>query len=146
MINFFYGAGLLVAITNFVILINFKEIFALTEWFYKFKKVAGRNPLESDFRNQGDKEVILMWSNIVIFTLLWMIFGLLTSDWIIFIAIFITNIFFNFLKRKLDNLDKIKYFLSFLKTFIGTATVSFLVINHFHLHIDLTRYLISLFQ
>lgn len=130
--DFFYGIGLFVVIFNVITLFRHRRIFETTEWLIKFKKVTNRNPTDGDFREKGDKDLLLFWSFTVVFTVIWMFFGLLSSEWMIFIGIFLMNIFLNYNKKIFAKISKIKLFLSFIKSFIGISIIMYLVVSHFH--------------
>lgn len=135
--DFFYSIGLFIIILNLASLIQYKKIFDITEWLSKYKLVTGKNPVIEDFRNKNDHDLLLFWSFTVVSTVLWMLFGLLSNQWIIFLFIFLINIALNSIKKIFSSIKKVKLFLTFIKSFIGLSIIIFLVLNHFHFKLDL---------
>ena len=146
MSDIFYGIGLVIIGLNLAVLLRYKKIFEINEWLAGYKKVMGRNPGKSDFRSQSDLEILLSWSFTVVITVLWMFFGLLSKYWVIFILIFCFNILLNYLSKKLNKYKRVRFLLKFIKSIVMVSIISFLVINHFHLKMDLLEGLKSFFK
>lgn len=132
--DFFYSIGLFIIILNLASLLQYKKIFSITEWLSKYKLVTGRNPAIKDFRDKSDHDILLFWSFTVVSTVIWMLFGLLSNQWIIFLLLFLFNIILNSAKKIFSSVLKIKLSLTFIKSFIGLSIIIFLVINHFRLN------------
>lgn len=139
--DIFYSIGLLIIILNIVTILKYERIFDITEWLFRYKNVTGRNPIVENFRNKEDHDLLLFWSCTVVLTVIWMLFGLLSSDWIIFLFVFLFNIFFNYTKKLFSEIRKVKMFITLIKSFIGLFIIIFLVINHFHIQLDLMKVL-----
>jgi len=81
----------------------------------------------------------------LLYIVIWMLIGLFTVQWVAFLAILI----FNF--GIINPLSKIKKYSMFytvihwLNSIIGFAFAVFVIINHYHLHIDLTELFFRLF-
>jgi hypothetical protein len=140
MSDIFYGVGFLIILLNISCLFKYRRIFEVKEWLFKYKKVTGKNPTKDDFRNKNDIELLLTWSYTVIVTVIWMIFGLLSTNWIIFIILFMSNILLNAVSNLLDKYQSIKLFIKFIKSLIVTIVITFLIVNHYHLKIDIFQY------
>ena len=65
-------------------------------------------------------------ANCMLGYLIWNLFGLLTGQWVLFVILLLLSL-----------LPKNNVFLTFLNGFISLAILIFLVINQYHLHIDL---------
>jgi hypothetical protein len=135
--DFFYSIGLFIIILNLASLLQYKKIFDITEWLSKYKLVTGKNPVIEDFRNKGDHDLLLFWSFTVVSTVMWMLFGLLSNQWGVFLFIFLVNIALNSAKKIFSSIRKIKLLLTFIKSFIGLSIIVFLVLNYFHFKLDL---------
>ena len=66
--------------------------------------------------------------------------GLLSTNWIIFIILFMSNILLNAVSNLLDKYQSIKLFIKFIKSLIVTIVITFLIVNHYHLKIDIFQY------
>lgn len=67
---------------------------------------------------------------------IWGMVGLITSQWVLFLAMFIIGI-----------ITPNKYIVTrWINAFISFLLLTFMLINKFHLHIDLGNYLISLIR
>jgi len=144
--DIFYGVGFLVILLNILCLFRNKRIIEVNDWLSKYKKIIGRNPNKDDFRNKEDLETLLLWSFTVVITLFWMILGLLSKNWSIFLIIFGLNILANYLSKLFSRYIIIISFLKLIKSIVMISLISFLVINHFHLKIDIINYLKSIFN
>lgn len=142
--HIFYFFGLIVLLLNIYSISKYKRVFELREWLIKFKKVTGRNPVATDYRKSDDKEVLVAWSSCVVSTSFWTFFGLLTKSWYIFLALMIFNTLLNLLCRVFGEFSKTSYFLTFIKSIILLLITGFLIINHFHLHLDIWKILKSI--
>lgn len=142
MSSFYYGIGLFVVLLNIIVLFNHTLIFNTVDWAFKFKKVTKRNPQVKDFTEGLCFNSLLFWSFTVVVSVSWIIIGILSGLWFIYLGLLLSNITFNRLSKLFDRMPNIRRKLMFTKCLILTAVISFLVLNHFHFKIDL----ISFFQ
>ncbi len=94
--NIFWFFGFIQFISLFVYIFRFRKINQSFEWNYKFKQIVGTNPIKQDFKN---KESYNLFTNRVVLSLIeiiWIIFGLITNKWIIFLSILIILLTINF--------------------------------------------------
>jgi len=94
--NIFWFFGFIQFISLFVYIFRFRKINQSFEWNYKFKQIVGKNPIKQDFKN---KESYNLFTNRVVLSLIeiiWIIFGLITNKWIIFLSILIILLTINF--------------------------------------------------
>lgn len=82
-----------------------------------------------------------------LFFLLWMFFGLFTDQWVAFLIIFIFNVVVIAGIEKLLVKFSFNYvILHWINSLIGLIFGIFVIVNHYHLKIDLTKWFISLFH
>lgn len=134
--DIFYGFGLIVIMLNIANILQCKKIFDSTEWIFSFKKVTGKNPTKEDFRGAYIQDLINFWFNTIVVTTIWMIFGLLSTSWPIFLFLIVFNIILNSIKNKIK-IYNFKFFLIAFKSVVITSIITLLVINHFHLKVNL---------
>ena len=137
----FYGFGILILLSCVMAVIQFKKISFVKEWFVKFTEVSGKTPKSSDFRSKKELNLHTNQNLLGGIELLWILLGLLTHNWSIFLLIFITSVMLKVI------FGKIKYTLVGkiipMKFLIFRILVYLLlIINHFYLHMDLISYLI----
>lgn len=135
--HIFYFLGLIVFLLNVYTISKYKRVFELREWIIKFKKITGRNPVATDYRKPDDKEVLVAWSTCVVMTSFWIFFGLLAKSWYVFLFLMCINTIINLLCRALGEFSRFGYFLNLIKSLLIFVTTGFLIINHFHLHLDI---------
>ncbi len=133
--DIFYFFGLILFILNLSTLLNFQNYNRIYDWYYKFKKVTKKEPTRSDFKSK-DFEYFSFYLALEILNICWVLLGLVTKSWLIFIAIFIFNILMNSILKKLHNYFVVVRFLRLFKVTIVTMIFGFLFLNHFHLHKD----------
>ena len=140
MISLYYGIGLFVVLLNIVVLLNHRLIFNTVDWAFKFKKVTKSNPQLKDFNEGHCFNSLLFWGFSVVVSVSWVLIGILSSLWFIYLGILLSNIIFNKLSKIFDRLPNIRRKLKFAKCFILTTVISFLVLNYFHFRIDLVGF------
>jgi hypothetical protein len=135
--HLFYLFGLIVLFFNIFNISKYKRIFELREWMIKFKKVTGRNPVVTEYRKNDDKDILTTWSVSVIFTSFWIFLGLLTKNWYVFLFIILLNTFINLITRVVGEFSIFSFIMQFVKNILILFVVIFLILNHFHLHLDI---------
>lgn len=75
----------------------------------------------------------------LVWVFLWMFIGLFTSQWVVFLAIFIFNLLIVPPITKLTRFSMAYTIIGWLKSAINLALVLFVIVNHYHLKIDLTK-------
>jgi hypothetical protein len=143
MSHIFYFVGLLIFLMNFFYLFDYFEFIRIKEWLWSYKKVTLKDPSESDFK-RGDAEKYRKFNGIIILNFLWIFFGLLTGSWKFFGIILILNLIVNLIQRLIGSFRFISKILQFLIFNITCGMEILLVINHFHLHLDLFSLLVGL--
>ncbi len=142
--NIFYGFGILILLSCFMGIINFKRFSFVKEWFIKYKEVTGKVPKASDFRSKKDLTLHTNRNILTSIELIWVILGLASSNWTIFLLILTSGVMLNviFSKIKFSLVGKI---ISFKFLIVRTLLYLLMITNHFYLHIDLVEYINRLF-
>jgi hypothetical protein len=78
-----------------------------------------------------------------LWVLLWMFIGLFTFQWIGFLAMLVFNIFIISPLSKLTRFTMTYTLIHWLNSVIGFGFGIFIIINHYHLKIDLTQWVLS---
>lgn len=133
--HIYYTIGLFVLLSLLTMILKFKNINSVREWFDKFKIVTGKDPEEKDFRNKEERDLYKGIAALSVFEFLWVIGGLLTSSWYIFIFLLLYSVIITQITKpiKYTIIEKIVSLHFFLLKFF---VYLFLIINHFHLHYD----------
>ena len=87
--------------------------------------------------NVEDYQELNSFNSILTMNFLWIFFGLVTNSWKFFLVLLIVNLLLNILINKTTKIKTLNYLIGFLKIITVTSAVGTLVINHFHLHLDL---------
>ena len=132
--SIFYFFGIIVFITILSKIKYYGDFIDVIEFKEKFKKVTGKDPKKTDYKSEDIYNVSMGLGCLTIFQGLWYLFGLLSSDWIIFILIFLSSISVGLIKKIL-NLQFKKIIGTFHLVILATVVI-LLTINHFHLNID----------
>lgn len=80
------------------------------------------------------------------YILIWLIVGLFTSQWIIFLAILAFNIFIVGPLSKLTQYNFLYTLIHWINSVIGLCFVLFVIINKYHLNIDLTNLFLDIIK
>jgi hypothetical protein len=141
--HIYYAIGLLIVLLSLSMIINFKKISSIKEWFSKYKKITGKKPETKDFRNEEERK---LYSGIMVLSTIeftWVVGGLLTGNWYAFLSLLIYSLVINLISRpiKYTIIDKI---IAFHFLFLKFLLYLFFVINHFHLHYDILTIIKSL--
>lgn len=136
MSSIFYFIGIFILMYIISQLVNFNKNFHLIEWLDKFEKITKRKPLDKDFRNESDLNLFKLRNTMLPIEGFWIILGFITNNWFIFVSIVIYGkiIGFIFNKIKYSIISKYLYLHFFI---LKTILYGFMIINHFHLELDL---------
>jgi hypothetical protein len=140
--HIFYFIGLIIFLSNLGLLSNFFKISKIKEWNIKFNKVTGKNPIKSDYKEK-EFESFISFGLIMIINFIWIFFGLLTTSWIIFSLLLIFNLLVNLISKAIGLFTNVSNILQFVKLCIVTGFIGLLVINHYHLHLDLYKIILQ---
>ena len=133
--HIYYIIGLFVLVTILTHLSKFKKIQSVIEWVDKFKNVTGKQPQKEDYRSKEELNLFLGISILAVIEFIWIICGLVTSSWYIFLSLFIYSIIIRLIIKpiKFTLFGKIMILHFIIVKFL---VYLYLIINHFHLHYD----------
>jgi hypothetical protein len=134
--NLYYIIGILVALSTLSTILKFKKLYSIKEWKEKYEKVIGRKPIKKDFRTRKEYSILETSNILSLFEFIWIILGLFTPIWYVFISIVFASYLFNFILKPIK-------FTIVHKLFILTFLLArfclylYLIVNHFYLHQDI---------
>ena len=135
--DIFYFLGLLVFIVSIAKTVTYYKAVTIKEWVKAFKNVSKKTPVKKDFKSNDDFSIYNLSTSGEIMEFLFFLSGLLTGSWIIFAMILSLQIL-------IGQLNKLKIFektIGFLFQTTKAFTIVLLIINHYHLHLDLITFL-----
>jgi hypothetical protein len=144
MASVFYFSGLILLLLNFLLLANYTKYVYIKEFLHKFIKVTGKKPEKSDF-SENYFEFFSFVHFVESLNFFWFFFGLIGSNWLIFVSYFILYSILNIIVRWV----KVKFISDsflLLKLLFTFSTLTLLVFNHFHLHLNLTTFITNFFN
>ena len=141
--SIFYAFGLLVLVILSSQLLRFNKVSTIKEWFVKYKKFTGKTPIEENFRTK--EEWNLYQSAQILFTIesFWIIVGFLSSNWFLFLTLLIYAAIIKWSIKSIQ-FTVIGKILEFQSMVLRLVTIFFLIINHFHLHLDTKKIALDL--
>jgi hypothetical protein len=133
--SIFYATGLLILVVLTSQILKFRKTQTTKEWFIKYKKFTGNTPKEENFRSNDEWK--LYQSSQILFAVehFWIILGFLSSNWFIFLTLLIYTSFIRWSIKSFQH-TIVGKFLELHSMIIRLLTIFFLIINHFHLHLD----------
>lgn len=142
--HIYYAFGIVILLSLITNIIRFNRLYKIREWYSKFKKITNKEPNILDFRNKSDKSLLSNHNILLSIELMWILFGLISNSWYIFSFILIMGFLLNisFKKIKFTIIGKL---ISLKFLLLRTSLYIFLIINHFHLHIDLLDIILKSF-
>lgn len=135
--DIFYFVLFCIFLLGIVKLFNISKIVEVSNWIQKFKKVTNKNPSKGDFKSEEDWKITLAFGVISIFEFYWILFGVLSDNWKIFILLILLGLSFNLLNRYLNLF--LKKIASITFNVLKLCLIGVLVINHFHFHLDVWK-------
>jgi len=137
MVTIYYIIGLFLFFSNLSVIYKWKSHSRIAFWNKTFKNVTGSYPKESDFSSKDEYNHFIGYLGVFIIESIWILIGLLSGSWILMIFLLILNNISSYLIHRYDNVfSKITGFLIFL---VKTLTILFIILNKFHLHMDVTN-------
>lgn len=140
--DIYYFLGLFLFFISISKTLSYFKFINVKEWVIKYKEITQKTPEKSDFRTEREYSFFVGFGCLSIIESIWLVCGLLSSSWLIFAIIVISGI----LLRQLLSLApfSVQKIVGFSFNLIKSISIFVLVINHFHYHIDIYQYLISL--
>jgi hypothetical protein len=141
--HLYYALGLIFLIFNFFYLSKYNYISKIKEWQQAFIKVSKKNPTEKDTDKPDDLKLLNGLYAIAAIEFFWSLFGILSGSWKVFMILFIIYIISGILRKYIGPFNILSKTIGFITVSLKTAIILLLVINHFHLHLDLFTLLLS---
>jgi hypothetical protein len=133
--HIYYAIGLLVAFSILSTILRFRKIYSTKEWIEKYEKVTGKKPIRKDYRSKEEYSASETSSILSSIELTWIIGGFITNSWYVFGSLLVISFLLNLIIRPIKFTFFHKYIsLSFL--ILKFSVYLYLIINHFHLHLD----------
>lgn len=137
--HLYYIIGLIILMMSFSNIIHYYRFINTILWIQSFVKISGSIPTSKDFRSEIDYSVYLTFNNFTAIGFYWTLLGLITNSWMIFLYMIILHFVLKFI---LDStFIAISKHFGFLFNIVKSALIFLLIINHFHLHMDLLELL-----
>jgi len=143
--HIYYAIGLLIVLVLFSIASKFGSFYNVKEWVEKYQRVTGKRPVREDFRSEQEYSDFSIYSLFDIIDFIWLVCGVLTGSWYVFLGLILYTILSNLLKLKI-NTEPISKLISLQLVWVKIIASSYLVINHFHLHYDTWQIIIGWFR
>ncbi len=139
--DFFYFIGILFLIYELYYLMNIRSFVEGTYKFIELQKVnKGRSWESSD---EEYKNLLIGRGCPALVFFLWMHIGLCTNNWVFFLGFLIIQYLVMQPLNKLTKYTPIYLFLQFLNTLLGVGFTLFIILNAYHLNIDITPQVIE---
>jgi hypothetical protein len=138
--NIFYFIGLFILICSFSNLINFFKFSKIRHWILTYQKVTGKEINKKDFKNNEEYNIFTIFSIFIIVEFFWFTVGLVSSSWYIFLFLITVGLLVRLISRVV-NFNIVSNIFGFLFQLIKFSSILFLILNHFHFHIDLMKLL-----
>lgn len=136
--SIYYFIGIFILLSVISHLLKFNRIFGIIEWYDKFEKVTKKKPKRNDFRDESDWIIFLSRNVLLIFEGFWIIFGLITNNWFIFVSLIvygkIISLLFNNIKYTI-----IGKYIHLHFYIIKALLYGLMIVNQFHLDLDLWK-------
>ena len=136
--HLFYFIGLLLFLANLGLLTKINSVVKVQSWAKAFSKVTKKKPEKSDMQNQQYRD-LMNFNSVLLADFFWLFFGIITPNWKFFLLTLSVILCLNIFLSLFQEIKFITKFLNFTKLVIVTISVGLLVINHFHLHLDLFK-------
>ncbi len=128
LLNIYYLFGLIALLGSFINLFRFNKFYYIIEWISKFKKINGKTPRINEFRKKDDYNIFISLSVSKMAITIWLIFGLFTNNWYVFLSLIMANFLINIIIKKWTLLHK---YTLFLKANIDVVVILSLIIKKF---------------
>lgn len=134
--HLYYFFGLLMVIVNISLLPNIFKYHKINYWAATYLKVSGKPPKKEDF-SDGEWDLFNVFVQSSVSTSFWIFLGILTQSWKIFILMTFLLFCINWFLKNWGSQSLPSKTLIVVKSLLVTVVPLILVINHFHLHLDL---------
>lgn len=138
--HIYYTIGILIILLQINSIMDINKISYISLWSKKFRRISGKDPIDTDFKDSSDITLIQKYLIFVSIEMTWLLFGLMTNSWKLYFITLISSFLIGQIIKRLGNLTIITFLTRFISIFRFSITL-FLIINHFHLHIDLIEWI-----
>lgn len=144
MTHLFYATGLLFLIYEIYFLFNIVDKVNDVK---KYKEFNKENPkAKYDDIPEELRSRVIEATVVGIPFILWLFFGLLSSQWVMFALIIAFTFAIITPIRKLVGFSPLRYFVTAIDTVFCILVIAFIIVNKYHLHIDTLSYIKNLFN
>jgi hypothetical protein len=141
MINdLFYIIGLFILIISFSNAVNFIKFTKIRRWVLSYKKVTGNDVLKKDFKSNEEYNIFTIYSLFLVVESIWFIIGLISNSWYVFLLLLFISLILILINMYFEYNIIFKIF-GFIFSFLKFPVILFLILNHFHFHLDIFTYL-----
>ena len=133
--NLYYIIGLFIMILSFSNLLNFLKFNKIRNWVMKFKKVTKNDVTIEDFKKESDYNLFTLYSSFIVIEFVWLLLGLTSNNWYLFLILISLNSIYKF------NINIVSTTIGFIFSVFKFISILFLIINHFHLHLNIIDYI-----
>lgn len=129
-LDFYISFGLIVLLSSFFQIINFKKIYFAKEWYNKFIQITKRKPTVVDFRTKSDYDFLTRNNVLMIFDFVWLSGLIFSQFWSYSVIFIIFNFITNFISSKFNYNFFSKIFM-FLRVLIKSIIVITIISKYF---------------
>jgi hypothetical protein len=134
--HIFYFIGLFILIMSFSDMFNFLKYISIKNWSDSFKKVTGKDPKKSEFRSIEDYNIFSIYVTFTFVEFIWILIGLTSSSWYIFLSLLITELFYRFYISVTSLTLFVNKIIGQIFYCLKFIIILLLILNHFHFHIN----------
>ena len=134
--HIFYFIGLFILIMSFSNMFNFLKYISIKNWSDTFKKVTGKDPKKSEFRCIEDYNIFSIYVTFTFVEFIWILIGLTSSSWYVFLSILITELFYRFYISVTSLTFFVNKIIGQIFYCLKFIIILLLILNHFHFHIN----------
>lgn len=131
--HIYYTLALIPLLMTLAIIIKLNEYNKIKEWYSKFEEITKSKPKKEDFRSVDEYGIYAGTSGIMYIDFIWVLLGLLTASWYVFLSILAISIVVNILK-KIPLIKIMSPIFNYILLSVKFSVYLYLIINHFHLH------------
>jgi hypothetical protein len=129
-LDFYISFGLIVLLSSFFQIINFRKIYFAKEWYNKFIQITKRKPTVVDFRTKSDYDFLTRNNVLMIFDFVWLSGLIFSQFWSYSVIFIIFNFITNFISLKFNYNFFSKIFM-FLRVLIKSTIVIVIISKYF---------------
>ena len=132
--HIYYVIGLIPMLMALATLTKIREFNNIKIWKSKFEEITKRPVRKEDFRSIDEYNTYAGINGIMIIDFIWVVLGLLTGSWYVFLTMLSISLLVNFIRKMtISVISNILFSILLISKFL---VYLYLIINHFHLHYD----------